>query len=200
VARFQRARRALQVARTARRRRLLRVLREGAVARRRALEQLGTTYLKLGQLLSSRPDLLPEVDRPDPRSAPGRRDSRCSTSDCSAGSTTRRGRRSPRSRSRSHANRPEDAAALLLSLSLTTLDSDEPSFLHELRRKLPRYHWRPLEAIATGEALADLQRISLRYGVRLPASFALVGKTLSQADSIAHARSRARSSSASRSS
>src|SRR3954453_7060852 len=28
---------------------------------RRALEELGTTYLKLGQLLSSRPDLLPDV-------------------------------------------------------------------------------------------------------------------------------------------
>jgi ubiquinone biosynthesis protein len=82
-------------------------------------------------------------------------------------------------------NRAEDVAALLLSLSLTTLDSDEASFLHELRRKLPRYHWRPLAGIATGEALADLQRISFRYGVRLPTSFALVGKTLSQADSIA---------------
>ena len=82
-------------------------------------------------------------------------------------------------------NRTEDVAALLLSLSLTTLDSDEPSFVHELRRKLPRYHWRPLSGIRTGEALADLQRICLRYGIRLPTSFALVGKTLSQADSIA---------------
>jgi predicted unusual protein kinase regulating ubiquinone biosynthesis (AarF/ABC1/UbiB family) len=58
-------------------------------------------------------------------------------------------------------NRSEDVAALLLSLSLTTLDSDEPAFVHELRRKLPRYHWRPLSAIGTGEALADLQRICL---------------------------------------
>src|ERR671931_922406 len=72
-ARTQRVRRALQVTGVARRRRLLRVLRElgvvgdrpatreGAVEFRRALEQLGTTYLKLGQLLSSRPDLLPDV-------------------------------------------------------------------------------------------------------------------------------------------
>ena len=72
-ARLQRARRALQVTRVARNRRLLRVLhelgvvgerpatREGAVEFRLALEQLGTTYLKLGQLLSSRPDLLPDV-------------------------------------------------------------------------------------------------------------------------------------------
>lgn len=71
--RFQRTRRALQLVRTARRRKLLRVLREigvvaerpatreGAVEFRSALEQLGTTYLKLGQLLSSRPDLLPDV-------------------------------------------------------------------------------------------------------------------------------------------
>src|SRR5919206_2617480 len=71
--RFERSRRALQVARVARRGGILRVLRElgvvgtrpatreGAVEFRHALEQLGTTYLKLGQLLSSRPDLLPDV-------------------------------------------------------------------------------------------------------------------------------------------
>jgi ubiquinone biosynthesis protein len=82
-------------------------------------------------------------------------------------------------------NRSEDVAALLLSLSLTTLESDEAGFVHELRRKLPRYHWRPLAGIRSGEALADLQRICLEYGIRLPPSFALVGKTLSQADSIA---------------
>src|SRR5919204_433779 len=82
-------------------------------------------------------------------------------------------------------NRPDDVASLLVGLSLTTLQSDEASFLHELRRKLPRYHWRPLAGIRAGEALADLQRICLRYGIRLPPSFALVGKTLSQADSIA---------------
>lgn len=82
-------------------------------------------------------------------------------------------------------NRADDVAGLILRLSLTTLDSDEPGFLHELRRKLPRYHWRPLAQIRAGEALADLQGLSLRYGIRLPPSFALVGKTLSQADTIA---------------
>jgi predicted unusual protein kinase regulating ubiquinone biosynthesis (AarF/ABC1/UbiB family) len=68
-ARLERVRRALHVARVARRSGVLRVLREvgvvgerpatreGAVEFRRALEQLGTTYIKLGQLLSSRPDL-----------------------------------------------------------------------------------------------------------------------------------------------
>src|SRR5207247_10617834 len=64
---------ALPVTGVARRRRLLRVLRElgvvgsrpatreGAVEFRHALEPLARTYLKLGQLLSSRPDLLPDV-------------------------------------------------------------------------------------------------------------------------------------------
>jgi predicted unusual protein kinase regulating ubiquinone biosynthesis (AarF/ABC1/UbiB family) len=73
----------------------------------------------------------------------------------------------------------------ILELSLTTVDTDEAGFLHEVRRKLPRYHWRPLSGSHTGEALADLQRLALRYGIRLPTSFALVGKTLAQADSIA---------------
>ena len=82
-------------------------------------------------------------------------------------------------------NRADDVASLILGLSLTTLESDEAAFLHELRRKLPRYHWRPLSGIRAGEALADLQRICLRYGIKLPPSFALVGKTLAQADSIA---------------
>jgi ubiquinone biosynthesis protein len=84
-------------------------------------------------------------------------------------------------------NRADDVADLILSLSLTTVASDQPAFVHELRRKLPRYHWRSLSGIRAGEALADLQRISLRSGIRLPTSFALVGKTLSQADSIARA-------------
>jgi ubiquinone biosynthesis protein len=82
-------------------------------------------------------------------------------------------------------NRADDVSGLILRLSLTTLDSDEAGFVHELRRKLPRYHWRPLSRIRAGEALADLQRLALRHGIRLPPSFALVGKTLSQADTIA---------------
>jgi ubiquinone biosynthesis protein len=82
-------------------------------------------------------------------------------------------------------NRGDDVGDLILELSLTSISSDEPGFRAEIRRKLPRYHWRPLASIRAGEALADLQRISLRYGIRLPTAFALVGKTLSQADSIA---------------
>ena len=84
-------------------------------------------------------------------------------------------------------NRADDVADLILGLSLTTLESDEAGFVHDLRRKLPRYHWRPLAGIRAGEALADLQRIALMHGISLPTTFALVGKTLSQADSVARA-------------
>ncbi len=82
-------------------------------------------------------------------------------------------------------NRADDVADLILGLSLTTFESDEAGFVHELRRKLPRYHWRSLSGISAGEALADLQRIALTHGISLPTSFALVGKTLSQADEVA---------------
>jgi predicted unusual protein kinase regulating ubiquinone biosynthesis (AarF/ABC1/UbiB family) len=82
-------------------------------------------------------------------------------------------------------NHADDVADLILGLSRVTLAADEPGFVQELRRKLPRYHWRPLSGIRAGEALADLQRISFEYGIGLPTSFALVGKTLAQADSIA---------------
>src|SRR3954454_16317367 len=70
---MQRVRRALYVTRVARHAGIRRVLaeigvagnreatREGAQKFRAALEELGTTYIKLGQLLSSRPDLLPDV-------------------------------------------------------------------------------------------------------------------------------------------
>jgi ubiquinone biosynthesis protein len=82
-------------------------------------------------------------------------------------------------------NRADDVADLILSLSLTGVKSDQPSFVHDVRRKLPRFHWRPLSGIRAGEALADLQRIALAYAIALPTSFALVGKTLAQADAIA---------------
>jgi ubiquinone biosynthesis protein len=82
-------------------------------------------------------------------------------------------------------NRADDVADLILSMSLTTMRSDEAGFVHDLRRKLPRYQWRSLEGIRTGEGLADLQRLCLQHGIALPTSFALVGKTLSQAESIA---------------
>jgi ubiquinone biosynthesis protein len=82
-------------------------------------------------------------------------------------------------------NRADDVADLIMTLSHTSFASDESGFLQEIRRKLPRYHGRPLAKIRAGEALADLQRISFQHSVGLPTTFALVGKTLSQADSIA---------------
>ena len=82
-------------------------------------------------------------------------------------------------------NRADDVADLILSLSLTTAESDEAGFVHALRRKLPRYHWRPLAGIRAGRGLADLQRVCLEHGIALPTAFALVGKTLSQAEEIA---------------
>jgi ubiquinone biosynthesis protein len=82
-------------------------------------------------------------------------------------------------------NRADDVADLIIALSLTDVHSDQPGFVHEVRRKLPRFHWRPLSGLRTGESLADLQRIALRHRIALPTSFALVGKTLAQADSIA---------------
>jgi len=72
-ARMQRFKSAVRVARFARKSKLLRAMREigvvgerpatreGAREFRQALEELGTTYIKLGQLLSSRSDLLPDV-------------------------------------------------------------------------------------------------------------------------------------------
>ena len=54
-----------------------------------------------------------------------------------------------------------------------------------MRRKLPRFHHRPLSGIHAGESLVDLQRIALAHRIALPTSFALVGKTLAQADAVA---------------
>ena len=57
--------------------------------------------------------------------------------------------------------------------------------MQDVRRKLARFHHRPLASIEAGQALADLQRAAIRRDIRLPTSFVLVGKTLAQADSIA---------------
>ena len=66
--------RALEIGRTARKARVVHLLRElglvgsgtpatreGAQELRHAFEELGTTYVKLGQLLSSRPELMPDA-------------------------------------------------------------------------------------------------------------------------------------------
>jgi predicted unusual protein kinase regulating ubiquinone biosynthesis (AarF/ABC1/UbiB family) len=82
-------------------------------------------------------------------------------------------------------NRADDVADIILTLALTHAESDEAGFVHDLRRKLPRYQYRPLAGIKTGEGLADLQRLCLQHGISLPTSFALVGKTLAQAEEIA---------------
>lgn len=82
-------------------------------------------------------------------------------------------------------NRADDVAGLIISLSLTTAGSDQPGFVQDVRRTLPRFHWRPLASIQAGNALAGLQRAAIQRDIRLPTSFALVGKTLAQADSIA---------------
>jgi predicted unusual protein kinase regulating ubiquinone biosynthesis (AarF/ABC1/UbiB family) len=82
-------------------------------------------------------------------------------------------------------NRADDVAELVVSLSLTSTRSDQAGFVQDVRRKLPRFHHRPLSSIESGQALADLQRAAMRRDIALPTSFALVGKTLAQADSIA---------------
>jgi ubiquinone biosynthesis protein len=82
-------------------------------------------------------------------------------------------------------NRADDVAELVVALSLTSTKSDQAGFVQDVRRKLPRFHHRPLASIEAGQALADLQRAAIRRDIGLPTSFALVGKTLAQADSIA---------------
>ena len=82
-------------------------------------------------------------------------------------------------------NRADDVADLVVSLSLTSTRSDQAGFVQDVRRKLPRFHHRPLASIEAGQALANLQRAAMQRDIRLPTSFALVGKTLAQADSIA---------------
>ena len=96
-----------------------------------------------------------------------------------------RGRRSRRSCSPWRRTAPTTSPRSCSRSPLTNLDSDEPGFVHELRRKLPRYHWRPArgnpDRRGAGRPPADRPPPRMR----LPTAFALVGKTLAQADSIA---------------
>jgi ubiquinone biosynthesis protein len=56
-------------------------------------------------------------------------------------------------------NRADDVTDLILGLSRVGLGTDEPGFVQELRRKLPRYHWRPLSGIRE-----DALEVMLREG------------------------------------
>jgi predicted unusual protein kinase regulating ubiquinone biosynthesis (AarF/ABC1/UbiB family) len=215
---------------------------------RQALEELGTTFVKLGQILSSRPDLLPDVyiaelgglvdDVPpvpfeelrpviegevgpgvfaeigeEPLAAASiaqihpalLANGRAYHADPHRGNVFLTddgrlarldfgliGRLADDVRRRLALlllalaqNRADDVADVLVSLSLVQAEADQAGFAHDVRRKLPRYHWRPLGGIEAGQALADLQRLALRHRILLPTSFALVGKTLAQADAIA---------------
>ncbi|MBV8479445.1 MAG: AarF/ABC1/UbiB kinase family protein [Actinobacteria bacterium] len=82
-------------------------------------------------------------------------------------------------------NRADDVAELVMSLSLVGVDADRALFVQEVRRILPRVHWRRLSGISAGRSLAELQQLAVRHRIVLPTTFALVGKTLAQADSIA---------------
>ncbi len=81
-------------------------------------------------------------------------------------------------------NRASDMANQLLRMSSLTHRSDEQRFEQELRRLLPRYHDVGLAQIEVGHAIVQIQQLALRCGVQLPIPFALVGKTLSQVDTI----------------
>jgi predicted unusual protein kinase regulating ubiquinone biosynthesis (AarF/ABC1/UbiB family) len=82
-------------------------------------------------------------------------------------------------------NRAGDMANLLLRMSLLTHRSDEQRFEQELRRLLPRYHHTGLAQIQVGLAIVEVQQLALECGIGLPIPFALIGKTLSQVDTIA---------------
>lgn len=84
-------------------------------------------------------------------------------------------------------NRAADMANQLLRMSSLTHRSDEQLFEHELRRLLPRYHHAGIAQIEVGNALVQVQQLALRCGIALPIPFALIGKTLSQVDTIARA-------------
>ena len=63
----------------------------------------------------------------------------------------------------------------------------EQQFEQELRRLLPRYHHSGLAQIEVGHAIVQVQQLALQCGLALPIPFALIGKTLSQVDTIARA-------------
>jgi ubiquinone biosynthesis protein len=82
-------------------------------------------------------------------------------------------------------NRAADLANLLLRMSMLTHRTDEQRFEQELRRMLPRYHNVGLAQIEVGHAIIQTQQLAFACGVGLPIPIGLIGKTLSQIDTIA---------------
>ncbi len=81
-------------------------------------------------------------------------------------------------------NRGEDVSDMLIRMSTTSRSSDEQVFAREIRRLLPQFQ-RSLGQLSIGNAMVSIQRLAIDCRVALPLSFALIGKTLSQVDSIA---------------
>lgn len=80
--------------------------------------------------------------------------------------------------------RSEEVAELLLQLGETTEEFDRRQYLSEVGALVVKYQNLPIESVNIGHLLTDVIRLALRFGLRTPGHFALLGKTLSNVDSI----------------
>ncbi|MCL5256370.1 MAG: AarF/UbiB family protein [Chloroflexi bacterium] len=78
----------------------------------------------------------------------------------------------------------EEVAELLLQLGETKDKFDRRQYMAEVSTLVAKYQNLPIESVNLGHLLMDTIRLALRFGLRTPGYFALLGKTLSNVDAI----------------
>ena len=74
--------------------------------------------------------------------------------------------------------KPDKIINEMLNLGITSQEVDTHSLKIDIKEMLDQYYDKPLKEIKLGELISQLVEISIKYHIKMPAEFALLGKSL----------------------
>lgn len=74
--------------------------------------------------------------------------------------------------------KPDKIINEMLNLGITSQEIDTNSLKIDIKEILDKYYDKPLKGIKLGELISQLVKISIKYHIKMPAEFALLGKSL----------------------
>ncbi len=80
--------------------------------------------------------------------------------------------------------KPDKIINEMLNLGITSQEIDTRSLKIDIKEMLDQYYNKPLKEIKLGELINQLVNIAIKYHIRIPAEFALLGKSLLTIESI----------------